>query len=237
MAKLVRCAHVVHMLTCCTSGHWLWGNCSAGVAPRLSDNPTLPRVVRAVAFAAAAAATAVAAAAFCLLLMVLHQVDLVTQDALALLQQWGIIEEVDYGRYQLMPLPEAVQQLRAQALLSVSGVQQQTSLLMGRPPAAAGGTGSGPGWLVGQDQAGHEGSQQAAATATSKVVEAAARLTRVNAVGTPPRHQQQQGWGASNSRRLQVPRVSRQHHVPPSRRSKAASRSSCAAHSRQLVRL
>lgn len=138
-----------------------------------------------------------------------------------------------------MPLPEAVQQLRAQALLTVSGVQQ-TSLLMGTLPAAAGSEGSGPGWLVDQGRAGYEGSQQAAAAATSKVVEAAARLTRVNAVGTPrqQQHQQQEGWGASNSRRLQVPRVSRQHHMSLSRRTRvtAASKSSCAAHSGRLVR-
>lgn len=88
------------------------------------------------------------------------QVDLVTADALSQLVSWGVVREVTPGRYQPLPLQQAVAAARAQALRILGGsLQEQEPVSPGfesytpsqhlqgvevppPPPAAAAGYGS-----------------------------------------------------------------------------------------------
>jgi hypothetical protein len=53
------------------------------------------------------------------------QVDLVTADALSELVSWGVVREVTPGRYQAIPLDQAVAAARTQALRILGGSLQQ----------------------------------------------------------------------------------------------------------------
>lgn len=110
----------------------------------------------------------------------LLQVDFPTQRALALLQQWGVIQQADGAadRFSVVSLNEAVEQLHSAALQHLSSTMQSSGL----SPAAA-----------------YESSPQLVSPPPPPHLARVGRLNAVGTAGAQQRQWQQQQLGCASS--------------------------------------